>query len=74
MGLVNISIYGTYMHLETSISAANGEWSKKSVQQGRSPFAARSVRPVREHGKMARTLLAAFFNIPNIYPPFGGRP
>jgi len=40
------------------------ECSKKSVQQGRSPFGARSVLPVREHGKMVRTPLAAFFNIP----------
>ena len=40
------------------------ECSKKSVQQGRSPFDARSVLPVREHGKRARTPLAAFFNIP----------
>ncbi len=40
------------------------EWSKKSVQQGRSPFGARSVLSVREYGKRARTPLAAFFNIP----------
>ena len=40
--------------------------SKKSVQQGRSRFYARSVRLVREHGKMARTPLAAFFNRPTI--------
>jgi len=32
--------------------------------QGRSQFGARSVLPVREHGKLARTPLAAFFNIP----------
>jgi len=32
--------------------------------QGRSPFDARSVLSVREHGKRARTPLAAFFNIP----------
>jgi hypothetical protein len=38
--------------------------SKKSVQQGRSRFYARSVRWVHEHGKMARTPLAAFFNRP----------
>ncbi len=38
--------------------------SKKSVQQGRSHFFARSVLALREHGKMARTLLAAFFNRP----------
>ena len=37
---------------------------KKVIQQGRSLFDARSVLPVREHGKMARTPLAAFFNIP----------
>jgi len=37
---------------------------KKVVQQGRSDFGARSVLPVREHGKMARTTLADFFNIP----------
>ncbi|MCA9501237.1 MAG: hypothetical protein KC588_18750, partial [Nitrospira sp.] len=38
--------------------------SKKFVQQGRSHFCAQSVLPVREHGKMARTPLAAFFNSP----------
>jgi hypothetical protein len=38
--------------------------SKKVIQQGRSHFDARSVLPVREHDKMARTLLVAFFNIP----------
>ena len=38
--------------------------SKKSVQQGRSHFDARSVCGIREHGKMARTPLAAFFNRP----------
>jgi hypothetical protein len=37
---------------------------KKVIQQGRSDFDARSVLPVREHDKMARTLLVAFFNIP----------
>ena len=34
-----------------------------SVQQGRSPLNARSVLALREHGKMARTPLTAFFNI-----------
>ena len=38
--------------------------SKKSVQQGRSHFCAWSVLGLREHGKMARTPLAAFFNRP----------
>jgi hypothetical protein len=37
---------------------------KKVIQQGRSDFGARSVLPVREHDKMARTPLVAFFNIP----------
>ncbi len=40
--------------------------SKKSVQQGHSHFDARSVLVIREHGKMARTPLAAFFNRPSI--------
>jgi len=35
-----------------------------SVQQGRSHFCAQSVLPLREHGKMAKTPLAAFFNNP----------
>jgi short subunit dehydrogenase-like uncharacterized protein len=42
--------------------------SKKSVQQGHSHFYARSVHLVREHGKMARTPLAAFFNRPTLTP------
>jgi hypothetical protein len=37
---------------------------KKVIQQGRSNFDARSVLPVREHDKIARTPLVAFFNIP----------
>ncbi|MEC4672631.1 MAG: hypothetical protein VST68_00450 [Nitrospirota bacterium] len=37
--------------------------SEGFLQQGRSRFDARSVLSVREHGKMARTPLAAFFNI-----------
>ena len=36
--------------------------SKKSVQQGRSHFCARSVQARREHGTMERTPLAPFFN------------
>jgi hypothetical protein len=40
---------------------------KKVIQQGRSDFDARSVLPVREHDKIARTPLVAFFNIPNPY-------
>jgi len=34
------------------------------VQQGHSHFFARSVLAIREYGKMARTLLATFFNRP----------
>ena len=40
--------------------------SKKSAQQGRSYFCTRSVHLVREHGKIARTPLAAFFSRPTI--------
>jgi len=39
---------------------------KKSVQQGRSQFDARSILTVCEHGKMARTPLTEFFNIPRV--------
>ena len=38
---------------------------KKVIQQGRRDFDARSVLPVREQDKIARTPLGAFFNIPN---------
>ena len=38
--------------------------SKKFVQQVHSQFCARSVLALREHGKLARTPLAAFFNRP----------
>ncbi len=41
--------------------------SKKSIQQGRSHFCARSVPALREHGKMARTRLVAFFNGPIMF-------
>jgi hypothetical protein len=42
---------------------------KTVVQQGRSHFGARSVLLVREHGKMARTPLAAIFSIPRMIHP-----
>ncbi len=42
---------------------------KKVVQQGRSHFCAQSVLLVREHGKMGRTPLAAFFNSPSFFVP-----
>ncbi len=38
--------------------------SKKSAQQGHSRFSAGSVLTVSEHGTMARTPMAAFFNRP----------
>ncbi|MEC4674258.1 MAG: hypothetical protein VST68_08715 [Nitrospirota bacterium] len=59
--------------------SCRGEWSKKSTLspaqtqgrqdaifhgQGRSPVDARSVLPVREHGKLARTPVAAFSTFP----------
>jgi hypothetical protein len=56
-----------YAQEETTIISWGERGSKKSVQQGRSYFDARSVHGVREHGKKARTPLAAFFNIP-IWP------
>ncbi len=49
---------------------------KKGTQQGRSDFDARSVLPVREHGKMARTPLVDFSNISlfthNLHDEFSG--
>jgi hypothetical protein len=53
------------IHAQDETNNISGrECSKKFVQQGRSHFAERSVHGVREHGKRARTPLAAFFNIP----------
>ena len=54
---------GHISSLRRHMSEARG-CSKQSVQQGRSHFCARSVLAVREHGKRARTPLAAFFNRP----------
>jgi len=74
MGLLNISIPWHISALGDIDISSRREWSKESVQQGRSiaccvpqgatAVGARSVRPVREHDKRARTPLAAFFNIP----------
>jgi hypothetical protein len=64
LGLLNISLTGPINALGKIDNSSRREWSKKSVQQGRSHFDAWSVLTVREHGKMARTPLAAFFNIP----------
>jgi len=63
-GLLNISGPGPIDVPGKFVPISGRECSKKSVQQGRSPFDARSVLSVREHGKRARTPLAAFFNIP----------
>ena len=64
LSLLNISPTRPIYALEEINISSRGEWSKKSIQQGRSQFDARSVLPVREHGKLGRTPLVAFFNIP----------
>jgi len=66
LGLLNISLPWQINAPEETAIISWRECSKKSVQQGRSPFDARRVHGVREHGKMARTPLAAFFNIPKL--------
>ncbi len=63
-GLLNISLPWQIQAQEETAILSWRECSQKSVQQGRSYFNARSVHGVREHGEMARTPLAAFFNIP----------
>ena len=61
-------LYNWSIHSQLEpISVADGN-GQKVPQQGRSQFDARSVLSVREHGKMARTPLAFFFNIPLIAP------
>jgi hypothetical protein len=69
LGLLNISFPWQIQAQEETAIISWRECSKKFVQQGRSHFDARSVHGVREHGKMARTPLAAFFNIPNLESP-----
>ncbi len=64
VGLLNIIFLWQIQAQEETAIISWRECSKKFVQQGRSHFDARSVHGVREHGKMARTPLAAFFNIP----------
>ena len=66
LGLLNNSLHMANKSHISDQPGNGGECSKKSVQQGRSRFDARSVRFVREHGKRARTPLAAFFNIPDM--------
>jgi hypothetical protein len=68
MGLRNISYQKP---IDTSDEIDISHWregSKKSVQQGRSPFDSRSVLPVREHGKLARMPLVVIFKIPSMVP------
>jgi len=65
MGLLNNSLQKPLNASDEPRTIKGKECSKKFVQQGRSPFDARSVLSVREHGKRARTPLAAFFNIPS---------
>ncbi len=73
-GLLNISRQLPIKALDEPSIVKGRECSKKhalslsegSIQQGRSHFDARSVLIVREHGKRARTPLAAFFNIPRL--------
>ncbi len=64
MELLNISHYWQINAQDETDIINQKECSKKFVRQGRSHFEARSVLTVREHRKMARTPLAAFFNIP----------
>ena len=80
IGLLNHSLRVAHTRHRSTQAINERECSKKpalspvegSVQpcpeqgrrRGRSRFDARSVRFVREHGKTARTPLAAFFNIP----------
>ena len=83
-GLLNIALQQPIKKAPNEPRIVSGrECSKKhalnlsegSIQQGRSHFDARSVLTVREHGKMARTPLAAFFNIPTKGIPNGtGQP
>src|SRR5680860_701571 len=74
LGLLNNNLSkGILTHKHVAYQRPRGG-SKKFVQQGRSHFCAQSVLPVREHGKLARTPLAAFFNSPNTTVPPGITP
>ena len=83
MGLWNFSFLWSFNPLTDVAISIPGEWFKKIDQQGRSHFGARSVLPVREHGKMTTCLrealrrrqgtpLAGFFNISKIKQTFKG--
>ena len=66
MDLLNHTISSDEKAFRAMGTLIRWEWSKKSVQQGRSHFCAQSVRVLRERRKRARTPLADFFNIPRI--------
>ena len=68
--LNNDDINGHISYLRGNMSEASGLF-KKSVQEGQSHCCARSVLVLREHGTMARTPLAAFFNRPGVVPEWG---
>ena len=51
MGLLKFLFLDRETSKEKLISVGEGDGQKRSVQQGRSLFDARSVPPVREHGK-----------------------
>jgi len=59
MGLLNISHQELANSPGQSTNVNERECSKKSVQQGRSRFGARSILSVREHGKRATPGLAS---------------
>ena len=60
----------TYQRLRVGSKKHALSLPEGSVQQGRSHFYARSVCVIREHGKMVRTPLTAFFNRPEMYSSF----
>ncbi len=64
VGLLNIIFLWQIQAQEETAIIGWRECSKKADQQGHRHFDARSIDEVREHGQMARTPLAAFFNIP----------
>ena len=59
IGLWNISRKSTACALENSAISGLTGMVKKVIQQGHSPFDARSGLPVREHGKRATCLRVA---------------
>jgi hypothetical protein len=66
MGPLNISFPWQIKSQRRHQSSAGGNVQKSPSSKAAALFDARSVHGVREHGKRARTPLAAFFNIPRI--------